>query len=376
MMDVLKTVIIVILPTALALSAFAQKPSGGVPVGEETPATQPDRNNGDATLTGTLVVLNKAEASASLIDLSNGSEVARLDTGAGPHEVAVSPDGRTAVVCDYGQRDPGNSLTVIDLESRQVTRTIDLGEYHRPHGIVFLPGRERVVVTAEQERKLLVVNITTGEVEKAMDTDARVSHMVAITPDASRAFVANIGSGSMTAFDLNTAERLAVIPTGEGAEGIDVTPDGDEVWVTNRSADTISVIDAQSLEIIDTIASAKFPIRVRFTPDGKRALVSNAVSGDVAVFDAATRSLVKRIPMDEEIVDDDAERLFADNPDFQGSPVPIGILIMPDGSHAFIANTQADVVSVIDLDSLRVVGRLKAGKEPDGLGYSPLVLRK
>ena len=51
-----------------------------------------------AQLTGTLVVLNKAEASASLLDVATGHEIARLPTGDGPHEAAISPDGRTAVV--------------------------------------------------------------------------------------------------------------------------------------------------------------------------------------------------------------------------------------------------------------------------------------
>ena len=42
---------------------------------------------------GTLVVLNKSEASASLIDLASGKEVARIAVGDGPHEAATSPDG-------------------------------------------------------------------------------------------------------------------------------------------------------------------------------------------------------------------------------------------------------------------------------------------
>lgn len=40
---------------------------------------------------GTIVVLNKGEASASLIDRHTQQEVALIETGVGPHEVAVSP---------------------------------------------------------------------------------------------------------------------------------------------------------------------------------------------------------------------------------------------------------------------------------------------
>ena len=59
----------------------------------------------------TLVVLNKAEATASLIDLASGEVRATLPTGVGPHEVAISPDGKLALVADYGQQTPGSSLT-------------------------------------------------------------------------------------------------------------------------------------------------------------------------------------------------------------------------------------------------------------------------
>jgi YVTN family beta-propeller protein len=52
--------------------------------------------------------------------------------------------------------------------------------------------------------------------------------------------------------------------------------------------------------------------------------------------------------------------------------VPVGILVHPDGRRAFVANTNADVVTVLDLEKNAVSGRLKAGKEPDGMAYVPV----
>ena len=109
-------------------------------------------------LTGTLVVVNKAASSVSIIDVASGLELAVLPTGTGPHEVAISSDGRTAVVTDYGARQPGNSLTVVDVQDLEVTRTIDLGAHERPHGIAFLPGDERVIVTSEATGSVIVVD--------------------------------------------------------------------------------------------------------------------------------------------------------------------------------------------------------------------------
>ncbi len=318
---------------------------------------------------GTLVILNKAEASASIVDRDSGEELARVETGAGPHEVAVSPDGKTAVVADYGQQTAGNTLSIIDLETRERTGVIRLGDNARPHGIVYTPDGERVVVTTEGSRRLLVIDVAGREVIASYNTRAGGSHMVATTPDAGWAFVANIGSGTCTVINLEKKEYVTQVTTGGGAEGVAVHPDAGEVWVTNRAADTVSVIETRTFTVSDTLACGSFPIRVQFTPDGSKALVSCARSGEVAVFDAQSKKQIKRIKMDLEAMDPEG-RLFGDR--FGDSSVPIGILIPPDGKHAYIANTQADVVAVIDLGSLEVVGSIVAGKEPDGMAWSKL----
>lgn len=313
---------------------------------------------------GTLVVLNKSEATASVVDVARGTALGTLPTGAGPHEAAASPDGRLVVVTNYGTREaPGSTLTVLDVPGRRVARTIDLGPGRRPHGVVFLDGR-RVLVTAEGTGSLLLVDVAAGEMRREIETTQEVSHMVSVTPDGRRAFVANIGSGTVTAIDLETGAVLAQIPTGRGAEGIAVAPGGEEVWVTNREADTVSVVDASRLRVLAELEAARFPIRVAFTPDGRRALVSCARSGDVAVFDAASRREVGRLraglpPRPG------AENLLG----FAGG-VPVGIVVDPSGSRAFVAHTNADVVAVFDLATGDLVGALRAGREPDGMALA------
>ncbi len=350
----------VFLTTALTTSAlFAQT--------EAHTAT----TSSDAVGVGTIVVLNKDGASASLIDRATGKEVKRLGVGLGPHEVTVSPDGRTAVVANYGAQQNGHTLSVIDLPSQEVTKVIDLEQYHRPHGIMYLPDGQRVVVTVENEQKLLIVNIETGKVEKAIDTGARGSHMVAIGAHAKHAFVANMGSNSVSVIDLESGRRVAEVVTGEQTEGIDASPNGREIWTSNRREHSLSIIDAGSLEVVAKIECAEFPIRLKFTPDGKYVFVSNAVSGDVAIIDATTRQEVKRLKMPFEI-DDDAN----DQPGaaLRRGTVPIGIVIPPDGKHAYVANSNVHRVTVIDIETLEIVGEFNAGERPDGLAYSPLVL--
>lgn len=324
---------------------------------------------------GTLLVLNKSDNTVSLIDLASKKVLATIPTGVGPHEVAVSPDGKTAVIANYGTgQQAGNTLTVIDLPGKTPIKTIDLAEYRRPHGITWLKDRQ-VAVTVEGNKALLIVDINTGKVVTAVPTDQNVSHMVVVSPKHHRAFVANIGSGSVTVIDLVAKQKVADIQTGAGAEGIDISPDQKEVWVTNRAANTVSVIDVPALKVATTLESKDFPIRVKFAPGGKLALVSNARSGDVAVFDAVTKKEIRRIPMQVKANESSsaASRIFGAQ--FGQSPVPVGILVAPKVGHAFVANTNADIVTMIDLKTWQIVDRLTAGKEPDGLGYSRLSLK-
>jgi YVTN family beta-propeller protein len=226
-----------------------------------------------------LLVANKSEATLSLLDLDSRALVATLPTGEGPHEVAVSPDGRRAAVANYGGRAAGSTLTLVDLAARRVARTIELAPHRRPHGLVFLPDGRRLLVTAEESRALLVVDLERGVVERALTTGAEVSHMVALAPDGARAYVANIGSGSVTVLDLGSGERKSEIRTGRGAEGIAVTPDGAELWVTNREDDSVSVIDTASLAVVATLAAPDFPIRAEATLDGAPARPAGRARG-------------------------------------------------------------------------------------------------
>jgi YVTN family beta-propeller protein len=317
--------------------------------GQPQPAASP------AVPAATLIVLNKAEASVSLLDAASGEEMSRIDVGVGPHEVAVSPDRRTAVVCNYGEQQPGDTLSVIDLPSRKVTSTLALDGYHRPHGIVFLNDGTHVLVTAEQEQALLKVDVKTGGVVAYPTGGQNASHMVVVATDQNRAFVANIASGTVSVIDLVGGAEPVIIAAGAGTEAIDLSPDGRELWVGNREAHTLSIIDTATLKVAQTVECPTMPIRLKFTPDGKHSVVSCATSGDLVVFDAGTRQELHRISLKE---------------DGGPAPVPIGIVIAADGARAFVACSGANKVAVVDTSDWSISARLVAGKVPDGLGYA------
>lgn len=315
----------------------------------------------------TLVVANKAEASVSLIDLDSGEVVATLPTQDGPHEVGISPDGRYALVSNYGVRgSSGQSLTLIDIPAASVVKTIDLGQQTEPHGVEWLDDKH-AAVTIEASKALAVVDVMQGEIVQTIDTDQETSHMVALDREGQRAYVTNIGSGSVTVVDLETGKRISNIPTGDGAEGVAVSNSGEHIWVTNRGADTVTVLDAVTLETVREFDSKGFPIRATATPKAQ-ILVTRARAGDLVIYDAVTLAEVRTVSFDLKSMDVE-ERLFGDR--FGDSSVPIGVIVDGAGDHAFVAHANADVITEVNLATGEIVRTLRAGKEPDGMGYSP-----
>ena len=313
----------------------------------------------DAAAADLLVVLNKSDHEAVLVDPATFKTVTKVATGHGPHEAAVSPDGRRAFVCNYGmtgvfregeRRDePGNTLSVVDLERRAVVDTFALGEFTKPHGIAVSRDGRLLWVTCEGAQAVLELDAASGKVLKSWKTGQDVSHMLVATPDERKLYVANIRSGSATVIDRGT-DSVQTVVTGEGAEGIDVTPDGKEVWVTNRAANTVSVIATATDSVVASFESGgTMPIRVKFTPDGKEAWISNARSNAMTVFDVATRKLLATVAV---------------------GAVPIGIQMSPDGKRAFVANTNDDQITVLDVKGRKVVGTFTTGNEPDGMAWA------
>lgn len=297
-----------------------------------------------------LIVLVKGANELAIVDPISLKIVARVPTGEAPHEVALSTDGKTAFVSNYGARTPGNSLSVIDFATLKEIKRADLGPVRRPHGMVESGGK--VYFTAESNRLVGRYDPQSDTVDWLMGTGQTGTHMLVITRDESRIFTSNIGSDSLTMFEraANGAWNVAAIPVGKGPEGIALSPDGKEVWSAHSRDGGLSVIDVASGKVIQTVPlGTKRSNRVQFTPDGKRVLISDLAGGELLVVDAASRQVQHRIQLPGQ---------------------PEGILVTPDGARAFVGLGNANAVAVADLNTLQMIGKIDTGAETDGLAWS------
>jgi YVTN family beta-propeller protein len=301
-----------------------------------------------------LVVVNKDASTVSVISVETGATLVTLPTGTGPHEAAASGDGRLAVVTNYGAQQGGNSLTVVDLGTLTVARTVDLGEYRRPHGIVFLPDNRRVAVTSETSGMVLVVDVTTGRLLSARPTAQEGSHMVVAARDGRRAFTANIRSGSVTALDLESGDPRSLAVSTQ-TEAIGVSPDGAQVWVGSNDQGTLTVVGTAEWRVLDTLDVGGQPYRIVFSPDGSRVLVTTPASDEIRLFVAATRQEIGRL------------RTPASS---GGAGQPFGVAWSPEGTRGYITLRGAAEVAVVDIATMSLQRRLTAGPGADGIAFA------
>lgn len=300
---------------------------------------------------GTLLIGNKGEDTVSFVDLASGRELGRVATGRMPHEIAISPDGRLAAVVAYG----GKSIDIFEVASRALKQRIDLGANQGPHGIVWLADG-RILATTERSQSLTVVD-PRGAAPKvtAIPTAQQGTHMVAVSPDARRAYTANIASGTVSVIDLASGTKLRDVAVGGRPEGIAVTPDGRTLWVSDLQGARVMALNARSFEKIAEVPTGDVPIRVAVSPDGRWVVASNAGAGTLTVIDAAKRRVARTISVSG-----------------AKDAVQVTILFSADGKRLYAAETARNQVAEVDLASGQVLRRLAAGRQGDGLAIAPV----
>ncbi|HEX3376916.1 MAG TPA: beta-propeller fold lactonase family protein [Candidatus Acidoferrales bacterium] len=308
----------------------------------------------------TLAVVCKSDFQLELIDPATDKILLKLPTGLGPHEAAISPDGRTAYVSNFGRYSvypagdtlhdkAGNTITVIDLVDRKVKSTFDLGTHTGPHGMILSHDGKLMWVTTETPQAVLELDSASGKILHVWNTNQVRSHMIVDTPDEKKFYVTNTVSGSLSVID-KTSGEVKIISTGPGTEGIAISPDGKEVWAASRIDAKISIISTATDAIVASFPSGgKGPKRMAFTPDGAQVWVTNSASNQTTVFDAHAREMIAALEM---------------------AKAPSSLYFSGDGRRLFVTNANANELSTVDVATRKILTVVPIGTDPDGIIWS------
>jgi YVTN family beta-propeller protein len=240
-----------------------------------------------------LLVLLKG-ASALAFYTPDGKLTTTVPVGQHPHEMVLSADRRYAYISDNGTMrieqpgEGGNTISIVDLTEHRRVGVIDLGKYHRPHGIDLDKAMGHLVVTTEAPDQLLLLDTSKRSVIRTFDTKGKTPHMVTLGPGAHYAYVSNATSGNVSAIELKTG-KVTLIATGKRPEGSVLSHDGRELYVCNRDDNTITVIDTHANKAIALIGTCQGPVRIDITPDNEKLVYACMKEKRLGIADAKTR---------------------------------------------------------------------------------------
>ena len=101
---------------------------------------------------------------------------------------------------------------------------------------------EKALVTGEKSNTLTIVELDTDEVVKTI-TVGEVPHAIGVTPDKTRAYTGNRGSNSISVVDLVGDEPVRTIPLSHTIMNLEVSPDGRFVSANSRTEPMVSLIE-------------------------------------------------------------------------------------------------------------------------------------
>jgi YVTN family beta-propeller protein len=302
-----------------------------------------------------LLVVNKGDQTLSIVDPESGRQLATVPVGGTTgHEVAASPDGRTAWVPIYGNSgvgmpgSDGRTISVIDLKSHSKIASIDLGQPTRPHCAIFCRRDGRLYVTAELTRSIKVIDPTTRKVVDSIPTGEPQSHMLAISSDGKRGYTSNVGAGTVSAIDLQNKKVLAVIPVSRVVQRIAISMDDRWVFTADQTKPQLAVIDTLTNTVKTRVALPDVGFSMAPTHDGRSLLITQPSSDSILILNLHSMKIeqVIHVPAD-----------------------PQEILVRPDDRIAYVSCDQSKQVAAINLSSGKIEKLIEVGAGADGLAW-------
>ena len=248
----------------------------------------------------------------------------------------------------------------------------------------------RLLVLNKSDGTLMTFNLPTHRLEGTLRVGTE-PHEVATNPKGTKAYITDVGEGSVAVVDLQAFRLLKTIRS-EGLErphGLHVSRDGRRLLLTSEGSHRLYLIDAER-DVVDramtTTQSGAHMLAV--DRGGSRMFIANRGSGSVTIGNAYNLSIRAHVPVGEgpEGIAIDPEgrwllvalqksdelvflnpRTLAEEYRLPVGRTPVRIAVTPDGSTALVSNRDSGDVTVINLNLPAVQGTIDVGERPGGL---------
>ncbi|WP_299922325.1 YVTN family beta-propeller repeat protein [uncultured Pelagimonas sp.] len=239
-----------------------------------------------------------------------------------------------------------DTISVIDLETLEVTRTLETGE--RPRGITFSKDYSVVYICASDSDAVQVMDPNTGEILHDLPSGEDPEQFV-LHPDDRHLYIANEDDAITTVVDTQSRTVVAQIDVGIEPEGMAVSPDGKIAITTSETTNMAHWIDTETQKLFANTLVDSRPRHAEFVKDGSELWVSSEIGGTITVFDVATQAEKAKIEFKVKGVHPDRVQ-------------PVGFELTQGDTHAFVALGPANHLAVVNADTYEVEDYILVGR--------------
>jgi YVTN family beta-propeller protein len=344
-----------------------------------------------------LYVVCEDDDSVLVLDVKTRKVVKKVKVGQKPKDLGVSPDGKTL----YVSNEWSDTVSVVDASSLQVSTTIPTG--WGPRGVTTDRTGRVLYVANSIGNDVSVIDLTSGAELKRLKA-LRSPHYVQLSRDGRRVYVSNVlahlESADQTPISelmtVDTAtqtvgERILVpgvlemrhIAEAPGPEGgyllvpfmrpknLNPLIQVDNGWILTHGVAVIrperktarksSHAEVRQVLLDDIDRYYAGAEGAAFTPDGRYAMITHAEAATVSVID--TTKLARRLGAlpPEELANrlDTAREVVIRRLPTESNPTDV--VVAPDGRSAYVVNRLDDSLTVVDIPSFRINGRIDLG---------------
>jgi YVTN family beta-propeller protein len=274
--------------------------SAAVAAGAPAPATRPqpsaprsERHSGNprhpASPPVQALVTAETENRLLVVDLPSGRVVRRVALPPDPEDIAAVPGGGIVVITSGA----AGKVTLLARNSLRAVRVF--GGFATPHIAAISPDHEHAYVTDDARGTLTAIDLRTRRVTATIQVGPGAHHLSFDAP-ADRAWVA-LGQSATTIVVLDTSDldRPRVIgrfDPGFPAHDVEFTADGRRIWISSAGSPEVSVFSASGRRLLFRVSVGAPPQHVAF--DGRFAYVTSGYGGVIEQVDAASGRLLVR----------------------------------------------------------------------------------
>ncbi len=285
-----------------------------------------------------------------------------------PIHLALTGDGnRLFVVCNNT-----DSVQMVDPHNREVLGEITVGS--RPYGITLSPDDRRAYVSNSWDDTVSVIDVEAFKVVRTINTGGD-PHGLVLDHAGKNLYVANLYNNTLSIISTETAETIKQLKTGVKPLEVALSPDGRHVYVSNLLTNEVgfreppqsevTIIDTETQIVVDRRAMLGTNISqgIAISPDGDLVFVAMEIPKNlipetqiyqgwmmtygVAVLEAGPAGRVAYLLLDE------MDLYYAD---------PFGLAFSPDGRRLYVSSSGVDTVSVLDMDEVKRILKIKNGR--------------